>query len=334
VLRQFREHGFSFRGANRENNRPMTKLSADASSGDAPSSPPLGGERTPCPAPADFRHEVSVYDARARVGRWKGPRYRLTYRTLGQGPPLLLVPGMASTYRIYALLLNRLSERFQTIVYDYPGDQAGDRAKLAEISHQDLVSDLFGLLDHLKIARAFPVGISFGSTVVLRALYRRSHPFPRAAILGGFSHRRLAVLERLAVQLAKLVPGTCQRLPLRRAVLTYNSKLEFPSVIEDRFPFYLEQNGLTPIRSLAHRASMLAGLDLRPILPAITGELLLIQGNEDRIVPRRDFDALKSGLPGAESMILPTAGHQLQLTHAELLARLLGDWFLPGSPAG
>ncbi len=310
----------------------MTKLAADSGSESAP--PPVAGERPPCQPPADFRHELSVYDAKARVARWDGPRYRMTYRTLGQGPPLLLVPGIASTYRIYALLLNRLSERFTTILYEYPGDHSDDRANLAKITHEDLISDLFGLLGHMNISRAFLLGISFGSTVVLSALYRRPRQFPRAAILGGFSYRRLAVLERVALQLARHIPGTARRLPLRRAILTYNSKLEFPRIIEDRFPFYLEQNGLTPIRSLAHRIGLLAGLDLRPILPEITSEVLLLQGNEDRIVPRRDFDQLKAAIPTAETMILPTVGHQVQLTHAELLARLLNDWFLPCAPQG
>ncbi len=310
----------------------MTKLIADLSSGDPP--PPVAPERPPCPAPADFRLELSRYDAQARVDWFDCPRYRMTYRTLGNGPPLVVVPGIASTYRIYSLLLNRLRENFTTILYEYPGDQPTDRANLAEITHDDLVNDLFGLLGHLNISRAFLFGVSFGSTIVLRASHRKPRQFPRAAIQGGFAHRRFALLERMALQLARIVPGTCRRLPLRRAVLTYNSKLEFPRIIEDRFPFYLEQNGLTPIRSLAHRIGMLAHLDLRPILPDISSELLQIHGNEDRIVPRRDFDLLKSALPTAETMILPTVGHQVPLTHAELLARLLSDWFLPCPPQG
>lgn len=310
----------------------MTKLSSELSSGNV--APSGSADRLPCPAPADFRHELTFYDARARRGHWEGPRYRMSYRTLGQGPPLILVPGIASTYRIYALLLNRLSERFTTITYEYPGDQPGDGAKLARIDHPDLVDDLLGLVDHLKIEQAFLAGISFGSTIVLRAAHRRPRRFPRVAIVGGFSRRPIAVLERLALSLASRVPGTARRLPLRRAVLTYNSQLEFPSIIADRFPFYLEQNGLTPIKALAHRIRMLVGLDLGQILPAIASEVLLIQGNEDRIVPRRDFDLLESALRHAESVILPTVGHQVQLTHAELLARLLGDWFLPCPPEG
>lgn len=83
-------------------------------------------DRPPCPAPADFRRELSQYDKNAETGTWNGPRYRMTYRVLGQGPPLVLVPGIASTYRTYALLLNRLADRFRTIVYDYPGEHPDD----------------------------------------------------------------------------------------------------------------------------------------------------------------------------------------------------------------
>jgi pimeloyl-ACP methyl ester carboxylesterase len=112
-------------------------------------------------------------------------------------------------------------------------------------------------------------------------------------------------------------------------VLAYNSRLEFPELLDDRWDFYLEQNGLTPIRALAHRVDLLTRLDLRPVLPAIPAAVLLLQGNEDRIVPHRDFEVLKSTLPRAEAVILPTVGHQPHLTHAEVLAQLIQQWLLP-----
>ena len=80
---------------------------------------------------------------------------------------------------------------------------------------------------------------------------------------------------------------------------------------------------------MAHRIALLTGLDLRPILPAIPTEILLVQGNEDRIVPRRDFEVLKAALPKAEAAILPTVGHQPHMTHAEVLAQLIHQWLLP-----
>jgi pimeloyl-ACP methyl ester carboxylesterase len=245
------------------------------------------------------------------------------------GPPLFLIPGIASTYRTYALLLNRLAEHFRTILYDYPGEDRDDGASLSRIAHDHLVDDLFGLIDHLNIGRAFLVGISFGSTVALKALHREPRRFPRAAAQGGFAHRAFTPAERWALRLGRLVPGTAARLPMRRRILAYNSRLEFPALLDDRWDYYLEQNALTPIRSLAHRVSLLAGLDLRPILPAIPTEVLLLQGNEDRIVPRRDFEVLKAALPRAEAVVLPTVGHQPHMTHAVVMAQLIHQWLLP-----
>jgi pimeloyl-ACP methyl ester carboxylesterase len=292
----------------------------------APAEPPA---RPPCPAPANFRAEVSRYDAAAEIGQWDGPRYRMTYRILGQGPPFFLVPGIASTYRIYTLLLNRLAEHFRTISFDYPGEHPDDGARLAEITHDDLVDDVFGLIDHLKVGRAFVFGASFGSTVALRMLHREPRRFPRAAVQGGFAYRPFTPAEHWALRLGRLIPGTAARLPFRRRVLAYNSRLEFPSLLDDRWDYHLEQHALTPIRSLAHRSALLTRLDLRPILPAIPTELLLIQGNEDRVVPRRDFEVLRAALPKAEAAILPTVGHLPHLTHAEVLAQVIHQWLLP-----
>ena len=285
-----------------------------------------------CPPPARIEHEVRLYDAAAEVCEWHGSRYRMTYRVLGQGPTLIWLPGIASTYRVYALVLNRLAAKFRTIQYAYPGDEPGDGRALGRISHDHLVDDLLGLIDHLRLDSVFLAGISFGSTIALKALARQSQRFPRAVVQGAFAHRRFTPAERIALFLGRRFPGTAAGLPLRERVLTYNSKMEFPRVIEDRWPFYLEQNGLTPIRALAHRSSLLARLDLRPMLAKVDADLLLVQGREDRIVPHRHLEELKALLPRSESTIMPTVGHIPHLTHAESLAHLIGDWLLPCKP--
>ncbi|MBX6314135.1 MAG: alpha/beta hydrolase, partial [Isosphaeraceae bacterium] len=275
-----------------------------------------------------------AYDRDARVGTWAGPRYRMTYRILGEGPPLIWVPGIASTYHGYALVLNRLSARFRTILYDFPGEQPGDGAHLRRITHEDLVADLFGLIDHLNIGRAFLVGPSFGATIVLKALHREPRRFPRAVLQGAFARRRFTIAERLALMLGRLVPGRVACLPFHEPILAWNNKLSFPAALADRWPIFVEQNGLTPIAPLAHRLDLLARLDLRPILPQIRTEILLLHGNEDRLIPRRHFDELCALLPQAQGVIMPTVGHQPHFTHAEALAQAIGDFLLPCNPQG
>jgi len=291
-------------------------------------------ERKPCTPPANYRKEVDAYDQRAKTSRWTGPRYAMTVRELGEGPPLILVPGVASTYRGYAMTLNRLADRFRTIVYDYPGDQSDDGAKLGRISHDHLIDDLFGLIDHLNLGRVFLFGLSFGSTVTLKALRREPRRFPKAVIQGGFASRRFTPAERGVLWVGRHLKGNVSRLPWHEPILRHNNFNHFPNIIVDRWPFYVEQNGLTPIAALAHRLDLLAQLDLRPILKEIPNEVLLLQGNEDRIVPRSCYEELRAGLPKAEGVVVPILGHQPHYTHAELLAKMVDQYLLPCAPEG
>lgn len=306
----------------------------ETSAGAEPSAPTAEPPRRPCPAPADFRAAVAEFDRSAEVGSWSGPRYCMTYRVLGDGPPLILCPGIAATYRGYALMLNALAARFRAVVYDYPGENPGDGARLGKLSHDDYVDDVFGLLDHLNFGRAFLFGPSFGSTIVLKALHREPRRFPRAAVQGAFAHRPLAPAERFALRLGRLLPGNASRLPLRDRVLAWNNKSHFPSIISDRWDYYLEQNGLTPIAPMAARLDLLGRLDLRPILPKIAAEVLVLQGNEDRIVHRTHYDELVAGLPHAKGVIMPLVGHQPHYTHAEGMAQAFNDFLLPCAPGG
>jgi pimeloyl-ACP methyl ester carboxylesterase len=282
------------------------------------------------PDPIDFSAEVADYDRRAIVGTFDGPRHRMTYRVLGRGRPLILVPGLASTYRGYAPTLNRLAQRFTTVLFDYPGEHRDDGARLGRISHDDLVDDLFGLVDRLELARPALFGLSFGSTIVLKALHRRARCFSRAVLQGGFARRPLRPTERVALGLGRWIPGKTSNLPFHELGLSRNNRSTFPSGRPDLWDVYVEQNGLTPIAGLVHRLDLLHGLDLRSLLGVIPTRVLLIHGSEDRIVPASSFDELSAGLRRATCATMPGVGHQPHYTHPEELAGLAGDFLAVG----
>ncbi len=284
-------------------------------------------------AEPSFRDAIADYDAEAEVGHWQGPVYRMAYRVLGDGPPVLLCPGIASTYRVYAVLLRRLAKRFRTIVFDYPGDHPNDGARLARITHDDVVAGVGGLLDHLDVGRAFLVGLSFGSTVVLGALASEPRRYPRAALQGAFAHRPIGFAERLALGAGRHVPGRLGNLPLRRPVLNWTSAAHFDRAMPESWPVYLEENGKTPISGLAHRADLLARLDLRPKLPSITTEILVISSRDDRIVPVSCSMELCSLLPRATPRLEENLGHQPHFTHPIQLADWIGAFLLPTTEA-
>ncbi len=249
----------------------------------------------------DFRAEVAEYDRLAEVRHWNGPRHRMTFRILGQGPTLILVPGLASTYRGYAPTLLRLAPWFRTVQLDYPGEHPDDGARLDRITHDDLVDDLFGLVDHLGEAEVYPFGLSFGSTITLKALHRRPERFPRTVLQGGFACRRLRPEERFALSLGRRIRGNTSGLPFHELGLASKNKRNFSSQNPDRWAHFVEENGLTPIASLSHRLDLLDRLDLRPILPEIRQDVLVIHGTADRIVPWKYYEELLAGLPNAKA---------------------------------
>jgi pimeloyl-ACP methyl ester carboxylesterase len=282
------------------------------------------------PEPIDFRAEVAEYDRRAIVGTFDGPRHRMTFRVLGQGRPMILVPGLASTYRGYAPTLNRLARRSRTVQFDYPGEHPDDGARPGRITHEDLVDDLFGLVDHLGLSRPALFGLSFGSTIVLSALHRQARGFSRAALQGGFARRPLLPMERLALGLGRWIPGRASDLPFHSLGLARNNRSTFPVDRPDLWDYYVEQNGLTPIAGLTHRLDLLRELDLRTVLGVIPTRVLLIHGSDDRIVPATNFDELSNGLRRATRALMAGVGHQPHYTHPEELAGLVGDFLAVG----
>jgi hypothetical protein len=110
-------------------------------------------------------------------------------------------------------------------------------------------------------------------------------------------------------------------LPFRELVLRIEGKAHFTGQPADRWQYYVEQNGLTPIHSMAHRIDMLTRLDLRPSLPAIAHEVLLLQGDRDKIVPAPNYHLLLDRLANARGVLMAGVGHQPHFTHPEWLAR-------------
>ena len=207
---------------------------------------------------------------------------------------------------------------------------SGRRRRPGADHHDHLVDDLFGLIDHLNIGRAFLAGLSFGSTVVFKALHREPRRFPRAAVQGAFAHRDFTPAERWALRLGRLVPGTVERLPLRRPILTYNSKAEFPAILAG--PLALlpreERPDADPVAGSSRQASRPSSTSGRSC-PRFPRRSSCFKGTKTGSSRGAISSCLKAALPRAEGVIMPTVGHQPHLTHAEVLARLIGDWLLP-----
>ena len=95
----------------------------------------------------------------------------------GQGPPVILIHGLYSSAEINWKLtgvIKELAKDHQVIALDMPGHGRSDKPENDEAYGTQIVDDVVGLLDHLKIKKAHIVGYSLGGMVAMKFL--ADHP--------------------------------------------------------------------------------------------------------------------------------------------------------------
>src|SRR4029453_6499399 len=97
----------------------------------------------------------------------------LYYEIHGEGPPLLLIPGLATNSQTWATILPGLSSRYRTIVVDNRGSgrtSPGD----ARLDIEAMADGCAALIGHLGLASVAVLGHSMGGFVAQACALR--HP--------------------------------------------------------------------------------------------------------------------------------------------------------------
>jgi pimeloyl-ACP methyl ester carboxylesterase len=254
-------------------------------------------------------------------------RYRCRYVAWGRGPTLVLIPGLASEALSFVLLMARLQSHFRCISYDLP-DGVADGARMSRYRHVDLVADLFALLDHLQVADCVVSGSSFGSTIALQAIQQAPSRFTHGVLQAGFARRPLAPMEVLGASFVRFAPGRVAHLPFVLRVLGLNHHVGFQGR-DEVWDFFLERTLNTPLRAFASRLLMTGKFDLRATLPSIRTPMFMVCGDCDQVVGRACEQDLMRGLPNLTRIDLEACGHEMHLTHPEVLGEALMRVLMP-----
>lgn len=280
------------------------------------------GEAPACSAGLVLATSLAQFASESGRGVCDTGHYQMPYRVWGQGPALIIIPGLCDDPETFALPMARLSRQFCCITYELPTGR-GDGSRLSTHSHADLVDDLFALMKQLRIESAILMGVSFGSTIALAALARAPKRFTIGIVQGGFAKQSLAWTELLAARFARYWSGSISRLPMWLPVIERMVGTEFQAVEPARWPFLLEHYGRVAMAAVAHRMLLLSQLDLRPLLPTISQPVLMICGEHDRVVSRAIDEELRSGLPTVARAEIEGCGHLPHFTHPEVLCEVI-----------
>src|SRR5437868_12411014 len=97
--------------------------------------------------------------------------YTVEYREWGDGPPLILVPGLAGGFELLGPLARLLARDFRVISYQLRGEN-DCFALRRHFDLTDLADDLCELLDWFGLERPPVLGVSFGGVLALELAAR------------------------------------------------------------------------------------------------------------------------------------------------------------------
>ena len=211
---------------------------------------------------------------------------RLRYVDVGPVTPtptsttLLVIPGHTARIEGFDDMVPTLSEHHRVLVMDLPG--SGESDKPDRRYDLRLYEDtLVGLLDHLGIDQAIPVGGSLGGNLVLRLGHRFPERFPRLVLWapgGAWTARPW---------LAALIDRTMGRWsfwPSVRIQSRYWYSPDFPGRDQDlaeTFAYYRRVMSPGFVQMYWGLAADQVGTSLFDIAPAVAQRTLLMWGDQD-----------------------------------------------------
>lgn len=238
----------------------------------------------------------------------------------GVGPALLYLHGVGDLGR-WTPSLSRMAEEHRVVRPDHPGFNGSDGAGVS--SPAEVAAVHSRLLDALGLDRVTVVGCSFGGWVAAE-LARRE---PRRVT-------RLVLIDPAGMPAGEPGPRVLDLDPLEAAGLTFAGAGARASA-QARAAVLAETDPTAYGHDLRNRqtARRLAGdpymcdPELPTRLAGLTQPVLLLWGEQDRIVPLSHARSWTDALPDAELAVIPGAGH---LPHAERPAEFFAAARLDG----
>jgi pimeloyl-ACP methyl ester carboxylesterase len=241
-------------------------------------------------------------------------------KTMGQGEPVfVLLHGFGASLYSWQAVMEPLSQYGLVIAFDRPAFGLTERPLSWDgenpYSPEAQVALVIALLDHFGVQHAILVGNSAGGTVAMQVAL--AHPERVSALIlvdpavygGGGAPawvRPLLATPQMR-HLGPLVARQIQERGPKLIEMAWHDPARLqPETIElYKKPLQVENwdKALWEL-TLASRAS---GLTER--LAEFTLPVLVITGDDDRIVPTADSIRLAGELPGAELVVIPQAGH-------------------------
>jgi pimeloyl-ACP methyl ester carboxylesterase len=271
--------------------------------------------------------------------------HRVSYRTAGSGPVVLLIHGVAGTSEQWADVAPALAERFTVVAPDLLGH--GDSAKpVGDYSLGAYAVSLRDLLIALGHRRATVVGHSLGGGIAMQFAYeypvfcerlvvvssgglgREVHPLLRAATLPGAELVLPLIASERVLGLGGALGQILARTGLRAGPDIAEMARGYASLADAEARSAFLHTVRAVIDYNGQRVSAADRLYLSSMIPA-----LIVWGRRDPLIPAAHGEFAHGEMPGSRLEIFEDAGHFPHLDEPIRFAGVLRDFLEDTEPA-
>ncbi|QIB33958.1 alpha/beta fold hydrolase [Ancylobacter pratisalsi] len=249
---------------------------------------------------------------------------RVHYDVVGQGEPVVLIPGLGGDGRFWEPVAARLAGRFRLIMVDHRGAGRSDRPS-GPYAMARIAADVAEIMDDAGVAEAHLVGHSTGGAVVQTLALDAPHRGRRLVISGSWPAADARFRMLFEARLALLEANQPAIYQAFTHVLGYDAAWLADHEEELAAAVTRAPQALAPLDVAAQRIRMLLAFDRLADLPRITAPTLVIGAGDDEMVPFEQSERLAATIPGAELHQL-SGGHFYPRTRADAFADLVAGF--------
>lgn len=261
----------------------------------------------------------------------------LYYRTSGSGSTgLMFIHGWYQTgSEAWMSLARNLEPGYRLFMPDLPGHGlSDDTGRDFSIATNALLIEQYveAMRRTYRLKRIVLIGHSYGAFATLDILAREKLSIDAAVAISAVDDyapyvRRL----RQALRVPKFLSGIYFRIQAALALFPYGDRLhlygDMPASLQPgRLAYARIKNHTLGVKNA--RAYIRAFLTGKVVWPShkIRVPLLLVYGERDSLTPARHAQVIDPHFKQTELSVLPKSGHNVQISAAEPLARILADF--------
>jgi pimeloyl-ACP methyl ester carboxylesterase len=242
--------------------------------------------------------------------------YTAAYGEWGDGPPLVLVPGLAGGYELLGPLARLLAVKYRVISYQLRGED-DPFALRRRFGLRDLVEDLAEFLDWHGLERPALLGVSFGGVLALEFAARFSSRLDALVVQGAGGRFERGLLQQVAGAVLSRYPLPPDSPFVNQFFNLLFGGREKPDALVE---FITRQCWQTDQSVMAHRFHMVETFNLGERAQRIRVPSLLLAGDRDLLVSEGSLRDLGASIPQARLIRLPRCGHLAFATRPALVA--------------